>query len=374
MNKILILSASAGAGHVSAGEAFKDAALKIGAAKEVLHLDTLQYTNKVFRRIYSQTYIDLVNKAPELLGWIYDFLDKPWKNEKLRLAFDHLNTKPFRKLLEQEQPDLLICTHFLPAEIISWLKYKHRLSARLAVVVTDFDLHAMWLCRHCERYFVALEETRQHLIELGVAADKISVTGIPIKPVFAESKDKRTMRLKHGLKPEKLTILVSAGGFGVGPIDHLMSALLKLKTPAQVIAICGKSRELHARISRLVQVAASSSAVSFKVIGFTREMDELMAASDVMVGKPGGLTTSEALAKGLVLVIVNPIPGQEERNADHLLEEGAAIRCNNLPVLSYKIDRLVADKERFEKMRRCALALGKPRAAFQIIEELVKLG
>ena len=377
--KVLILSASAGAGHIRAAQAIEKALRQMNAAREVRHVDTLEYTNKLFRRLYSRAYIDMVNKAPEVLGWLYDHLDKPWKNERRRLAFDKLNTRPFVKMLREYRPDFVICTHFLPAEIISWLKAKERLNTRQAIIVTDFDVHAMWLCHHYEQYFVALDETRAHMERLGIPAEKLAVTGIPIDPVFTEEKNKEEMRRKHGLDPSCTTILVSAGGFGVGPMEHLMSSLTELKHPAQVVAITGRNAELKSRIERIAHNAAArshgseSKRVKIKAIGYTTEMDEYMSASDIVLGKPGGLTTSEALAKGLVFVIVNPIPGQEERNSDHLLEEGAAIRCNNLPVLAYKIDRLLDDPARFQTMRANAQQLARPRAAFDIIEKLLTI-
>jgi len=373
LDRVLLLSASAGAGHVRAAQALERAFAETSAAREVLHVDALQYTNKLFRTLYSRAYIEMVNRMPEVLGWLYDQLDKPWKNERRRLAFDKLNTRPFVKLLREYQPDVVICTHFLPAEIISWLKAKERLNARQAIVVTDLDVHAMWLCHHYEHYFVALDETREHLIKLGIPSTKVSVSGIPIDPVFSRSKNKVEMREKHGLRPDPLTILVSAGGFGVGPVKHLTLSLLELKHPAQIVAICGKNERLKREIER-VQSNHSQRHVTIEPIGFTNEIDEYMAAAEILVGKPGGLTTSEALARGLVLMIVNPIPGQEERNADHLLEEGAAIRCNNLPLLAHKIDRLLDDGAKMEWMRENVKRLAHPRAAFDIVEWARSMG
>jgi processive 1,2-diacylglycerol beta-glucosyltransferase len=372
-DKVLVLSASSGAGHLRAAQAVERAILEMKAAREVRHLDTLEYTNKLFRHLYSKAYLEMVNTTPEVLGWLYDQLDKPWKNERRRLAFDKLNTRPFIKLLKQYQPEIVICTHFLPAEIISWLKAKERLASRQAIIITDFDAHAMWLCHHYEHYFVALDETRAYLEQLGIPAGKITTSGIPIDPVFAQAKDRREMRHKHGLKPDRPAILVSAGGFGVGPIEAMMKSLLELQHPAQIIAICGRNQELKSQLDHLAAGLSPRHRVALKVIGFTQEMDELMAASDLLLGKPGGLTTSEALAKGLVFVIVNPIPGQEERNSDHLLEEGVAIRCNNLPVLAYKIDRLLDDSSRFAGMQANAHRLARPRAAYEIVDKLLKL-
>ncbi len=373
LKKILLLSASAGAGHVRAADAVEKAfqQAKGAANREVLHVDVLNYTNKLFRHLYSKAYIDLVNKMPEVPGWFYDKLDKPWKNERRRLALDKLNTRPFVKLLREYHPDLIVCTHFLPAEIVSWLKAKERLASRQVIIVTDFDVHAMWLVHHYEHYFVAIDEARVYLEVLGIPAEKITVSGIPIDPVFAIKKDKQEMRAKHGLAPDRTTILLSAGGFGVGSVDALVSSLLYLQNRAQIVAICGRNEELKKRLTKLAARTKPDATVLLKPFGYTTEMDELMTASDVVLGKPGGLTTSEALAKGLVFVIVNPIPGQEERNSDHLLEGSVAIRCNNLPTLSYKLDRLLGDPQRFQSMRRNALRMGQPNAANQIVEQLM---
>ncbi|MDQ3129350.1 MAG: glycosyltransferase [Acidobacteriota bacterium] len=371
--KVLILSASVGAGHLRAAEAIEKAFRLTNAAAEIRNIDVLQFTNPLFRRLYGKAYLDMVGAMPEVLGWMYDSLDKPWQNERRRLALDRLNTQPFIKLLKDYQPDIAVCTHFLPAEIISWLKAKEKIFFPQAIIVTDFDVHAMWLCHHFERYFVALDETRVHLEKLGIPTDKITVSGIPIDPVFAEHKDKTAMREKYNLEKDKLTILVSAGGFGVGKVENLLEALSHLKTPAQVLAICGRNEELKIKLEKLAARKLNTENVVFKPIGYTTQMDELMSAADLIVGKPGGLTTSEAMAKKLIFVIVNPIPGQEERNSDHLLEKGCAIRCNNLPTLSYKIDELINDKVRFETMKTNVSRFARPDASREIVEKLSNL-
>lgn len=372
-NKLLILSASAGAGHIRAAQAIEKAAIQLNAAKEVIHIDTLEYTNKVFRNLYSKAYIEMVNKTPELLGWIYDKLDTPWEKERRRLMVDKLNTRPFVKFVKKYQPDAIICTHFLPAEIVSWMKAKEKLTCPQGIVITDFDVHALWLCHHYEHYFVAIDEASVHLNKLGIWTDKISVTGIPIDPIFSEQKDKQAIRLKYGLDPNKTTILISAGGFGVGPVELLLKSLLHSKNPLQIIAICGKSTELKQRVDTLAATLAHNNLVTIKPVGYTKDMDEYMSASDILLGKPGGLTTSEALAKGLVFVIFNPIPGQEERNSDHLLEQGVAIRCNNLPTLAYKIDCLLDDKERFTNMQNNVKKLARPQAALDVVKKMLSL-
>jgi len=373
LKRVLLLSASAGAGHIRAAEAVEKALIEIGSLEEVRHLDVLNYTNKVFRHFYSRAYIDLVNKMPEVPGWMYDKLDKPWKNERRRLALDKLNTRPLVKLLREYQPDMIVCTHFLPAEIVSWLRAKERLKSRQVVVVTDFDVHAMWLVHHYEHYFVAIDEARAYLEAVGIPANKITVSGIPIDPVFAQAKDKIEMRRKHQLDLDRTTILLSAGGFGVGSVEPLLAALKPVQQRIQVVAICGRNEELRKRLSKAAAKSKSDENVLLQPIGYTKEMDEYMAASDLVLGKPGGLTTSEALAKGLAFIIVNPIPGQEERNSDHLLEAGVAIRSNNLPTLAYKLDRLLSDPQRLRRMQLDSRRMGRPNAARDIVKQITTL-
>lgn len=370
-DRILILSASVGNGHTSAAEALKKAFQSRNLAREIRHEDVLTLTNPLFRRLYGKSYIDLVNNAPEVLGWVYDQLDEPWKNEKRRLFFDKLNTRPFVKMVRDYKPDWIVCTHFLPSEIVSDLKAKGKLECPQAIVVTDFDMHAMWLCRNYEHYFVALDETRVYLKALGLPAEKITVSGIPINPVFGETKSKAEMRTKYGLAPEVPTLILSLGGFGVGDVETILGPLRKIDSNIQILAMCGRNDELKAKLDASRKKTDKAQVIA---VGYTQAMDEYMSASDLIIGKPGGLTTCEALAKGLVFVIVNPIPGQEERNSDHLLENGAAIRSNNPATLGYKIDLLFKDPVRLDAMRKNALRFARPRAAFNIADKLAAIG
>jgi processive 1,2-diacylglycerol beta-glucosyltransferase len=227
----------------------------------------------------------------------------------------------------------------------------------------------LWLCHRYEHYFVALDETKAYLETLGFPAEKITVSGIPIDPVFAETKDKRVMREKFGLEANTPTIILSAGGFGVGRIEILLKSFQTIKQSVQILAMCGRNEELKNKLAKFL----SKENCRIVPVGYTTEMDEYMSASDLVVGKPGGLTTCEALAKGLVFVIVNPIPGQEERNSDHLLENWTAIRCNNLATLGYKIERLLSDSQKLNFMRENALRFARPKAAFEIVDKLSEI-
>lgn len=361
---IVVLSAASGAGHMRAADALVSALDRKGIPS--LHIEVLKYTNAIFRKAYSDLYIELVNKQPEILGWIYNSLDQPWRYQKRRLALNRLNTGSFIKLLKKEKPSIALCTHFLPAEIILYLKRKKYLDVPVGVVVTDFDAHAMWFYRNVEWYFVACEETKVYLSEIGIPPETIYVTGIPIDPVFAEKKPKKALREQFGLHTDRTTILISAGGFGVGPVESLVQVIQKIKHPVQAIVSCGRNDTLVKRLSKL-----PVEKHPMKLLGFTSEMDKWMAASDFLVGKPGGLTSSEALASGLIMIIVNPIPGQEERNSDHFLEEGVALRCNNLPALAYKIDALLDDREKIRRMKQSVERLSRPHAASEIVSVIL---
>ncbi len=298
--RVLLLSASSGAGHVRAAQALEKAFAARGDCA-VEHIDTIQYVSKLFQRIYDKAYISMVRRAPELMGVVYDRTDQPWHHPRRRLAMDRLNTAPMIRLLKRVQPDLCVATHFLAAEIVAWLIAKRKLRARNAIVVTDYDVHAMWLCRTVDRYYVAIDEAAEYLARIGVPREKLRVTGIPIDPLFAKPLERAEARRTLGLDPSAPVILISAGGYGIGPVEQLVKDLLALaasvadcghrgqsgkssQAPGRNLARCGQTNQ---RRARLVPV------------GFTTEMDKYMAAADLLVGKAGGLTTSEALARGL---------------------------------------------------------------------------
>jgi processive 1,2-diacylglycerol beta-glucosyltransferase len=254
---------------------------------------------------------------------------------------DRLNVQPMIRMLKRVQPDLCIATHFLPGEILAWLIAKKKLRARNAIVITDYDVHALWLCRTVDRYYVALPESAEYLAAIGVPREKLSITGIPVDPLFAKGVDRDDARKHLQLDLRYPVVLATAGGEGVGPVEQLVRGLLDLQRHWQIVAIAGKSDKMRKRLEQLSREAGSlqGGAPRLRPVGFTTEMDQYMAAADLLVGKAGGLTTSEALARALPMVLIEPIPGQEERNADHLLEAGAAIRCNNLPVAAWKLPR-----------------------------------
>ncbi len=371
--RILIVSASVGAGHVRAAEAVELAIREHGARAEVKNVDILEWTTRAFRTLYRDTYLDMVSRTPEVFGWLYQATDRPFQRRRVQKGVEKANARKFVKLAREFDPDLAICTHFLPPDLLALERRKGRLRCPVATVVTDFDVHGLWLAAASDYYFVASEEARAHLLASGIGESAITVSGIPTHPVFCEQKDRTAMCAKHGLRPDLKTILLSTGGFGTGNAGQILEALLTVKMPLQVIAVCGKNAELRSALERMTAGREAEALPLVKVLGFTKEMDELMAASDLMMGKPGGLTTWESFQKGLAWTVVNPIPGQEERNTIHLLEEGAGIWCNNLHTMAYKVERLLRDAERLRGMGERSRRLARPDAGRAIAERCLAM-
>jgi processive 1,2-diacylglycerol beta-glucosyltransferase len=339
----------------------------------VRNLDVLELTNAAFRRVYGKAYLDLVNNAPHLLGYFYDLMDRPRRansaRDQLRLAVEKLNLGKLVKLLREQEWDLAVNTHFLPAEIIASLRKQKQARLRQLTATTDFETHRLWVNQPCEGYFTATEEGARYLHSWGVPAKDTTVTGIPIHPVFAQPKGRPECRAKHGLAQDRPVILQLAGGFGVGPVAHLFDALTRVERPVDLVVVAGKNAALKAELERRPKPARHK----VQVMGFTDQIDELMAAADVVVSKPGGLTTSEVLARGAAMVIVNPIPGQESRNSDYLLESGAAIKVNNLPTLTYKVQALLEDEKRLASLRENARRIARPQAAYDVARKALAM-
>jgi processive 1,2-diacylglycerol beta-glucosyltransferase len=361
--RILVLSAAVGAGHLRAAQAVEVALRQMVPEATVVSRDVLEFSTSAFRQLYGKSYLDLVNRAPHLLGYVYDLMDQPGRRgrqhaDKMRLAFERMNLAPFLRFLLEESWDLAINTHFLPAEIIASLRRQEKLALRQVTICTDFDTHRLWVNQPCEHYFTATEEGARYLHHWGVPREDIAATGIPIHPSFSVSKDRAACLAKHGLADDRPIVLQMAGGFGVGPIEKLYRALLDVEVPIQVVAVTGRNQKVRDQLERVPCPPQHRT----RLLGFTEHVDELMAVADLVVSKPGGLTTSEALSQGAAMVIVNPTPGQETRNSDFLLENGAAIKVNALATLAYKVTALLRDPQRLAQLKANAHSLGRPRA------------
>ena len=373
LGRVLLLTGSIGSGHTRAAQAVSEAMLRANAAQWALVVDALAYASAPFRAIYRDAYIKLIEAAPTAIGWLYRSSDTV-EGGAMRRAVQRAALARLRRMIASDKPDTIVCTHFLAAELVSGMVERGEWTGTFAVVVTDLDAHAMWAaCPRADRWFVALPETVEILAGKGVPRERMVVTGIPIAGAFSARMPPRAeLRERFGLARGGPMLLVSGGGVGASLLEKTLQQVLAMPIDCSVALVCGKNEPLRRRASNIV-ARRGESRVKCTVLGFTDRMHELMHAADLSIGKPGGLTSSEALACGLPMAIAYPVPGQEERNSDHLLEWGAAIRLNSPESFGWRVAQLLGDPERLSAMRMAARARAKPFAAEAIVEEICAL-
>jgi len=327
----------------------------------------LNYVLKLSRKLYSEGYVKVIDHAPELYAHLFKKTDSPALMRKLtrvRRSFAGRANAKFVKHVKAFRPDVMLCTHFLPLEITGAMLAKDpAFRPFTACVVTDFEAHALWMEPSVNLYCVAAEETKARLVARGVKAEEIVVTGIPVAAKFSQAVD-AAVRKTYGLRDDLPTLLVLSGGFGMGPVAEILAELDKVPTPLQTLVVAGRNEELRR------ELAAQDRKHPTHVLGFVRNMHELMTIADLLITKPGGLTTSEALALGRPLFILNPIPGQEAANSDFLLQHGAAEKANCVEDLPFRIGKLLGSKK-LTAMARAAKDLGQPAAAKTICREIL---
>ncbi|MBS3933039.1 MAG: hypothetical protein KGZ35_01655 [Truepera sp.] len=369
--RLLIVSASIGGGHVAAAKALEQAALE--RVLSVQHVDLLDYTTLPFRRLYQQTYFDLVRTAPDLVDWLAKRLnrlpgERRSRRQRVRAKLIQMISYRLPRLIRAYQPDVIVHTHFLPPEILSALGGKQL--APQAVIVTDFVAHSLWLQPGVGRYFVASDEVAVHLHAAGVEPERIHVSGIPIDLRYSKLLPQALARQGLGLPQDREHLLIMASGLDDKTLATLLTQLKAFRWPLFATIVCGRSPHLASLVKQ--QLGDYQGLIQFQVLGFTLDMPHLMASADLLVGKPGGLTSSEALAAGLPFAVVQPYPLHEEANANYLLEHGAGMRIEPLTLLNHKLKSFFEDTAKRHNMRAAALKLAKPEAAQTVVESLLK--
>lgn len=374
MKKILFLSVSAGAGHVRAAQAL-EAYAQLDDGIEAMHLDVMDFVPQTFKRIYVDTYIKMVQKFPALWGLLYKKMgnakaDETW--QRLRRVVERLNTRSINKAIDAFAPDVVVCTHFLPAEILMHEINKGRFIAPVWLQVTDFDVHRMWLIPKMQGYFAANEEVKFRLEHMGIEGNRIHVTGIPIMPGFANPPAQDVCLKKYGLlentkrtsQTNAPVMLLMGGGAGLGGLDEVAQQLLQQDERFKLVVLAGKNEKL---LKSLNKVKERYPGRLFPQ-GFTQNVQELMACADLVITKPGGLTSSECLAMGLPMLVHEPIPGQEEHNADYLLEQGVALKAVDALGLRYRLQHLMDEPKALNAMRERARKIGQPLAGRKVLD------
>ncbi len=372
--KILIFYASYGGGHLNAAKSINEYILNNYPNYDVELIDCMKYVNKAIEKLTTAAYREMAKKMPWAWGKIYS------DSQKGPLA--HLSSRSNKimaikllKLLREKKPDLIISTHPFGSQMCSYLKRKNKITAKIATIMTDFSPHDQWLVGHdfTDYYFVANDKMKKYLITKNIPDTKVFVTGIPISNRFLKQYNKEKILNKYNLADDKFTILFFGGGeFGLGKTKtaEIFDIFVKesLDDRIQIIAIAGKNPKMKESFEEIVK---NNSAQNVKILEFTNEVPQLMSISNLVVTKPGGLTTSESLASHLPMVIINPIPGQEEENAEFLEDKGIAVwlRKNNNAKLI--IENLLSNTVKLHNMKENTKLLAKPNSTSDICNILL---
>jgi processive 1,2-diacylglycerol beta-glucosyltransferase len=366
---ILIATVTAGGGHLAAAAALDEAWRAARPRDVVERVDLVKFFSKLHKTIHRGGYDKLVEHAPELWGMLFKQTDSPARARKLarwRRLFTTPSRHRFVRFINRFKPNVVLCTHYLPFETLGRLREKkHGLRPFVASVVTDFEAHALWMDAVVDLYCVAAEETKARLVARGATEESIVVTGIPIAAKFSAKTDPKAVRKHYGLRDDQPVLLVLGGGFGMGPVAEVLIELDNVTRPFQTIVVAGRNEELRRTL------AAQYRTHPTHILGFATNMHELMSVADLIITKPGGLTSSEALAMGRPLLILDPIPGQEAANSDFLLERGAAVKVNRVEDLPHRVEQLLASKK-LGTLAKAAKSLGHPDAAKTICAEVVR--
>jgi processive 1,2-diacylglycerol beta-glucosyltransferase len=362
--RLLVLSASIGAGHVKAGEGLCQAYAEYFNG-EARHVDFLRYASPRFSRWVEEAYYIMTKHTPSVYKLLYQMADRPHSPAKKSEVL--IGLKKYRNLVREFRPHAIISTHFFPAAIVSYM-YPH-FQVPNGVVLTDYVSHHIWVNPNTKLFFVAHEGMVDELRQLGVDQSKIRVTGIPIRPMFTQEFNRPTLQKKMGLDPNKLTLLVMSGGNAIGPMAEVLKTLGRFGEKFQIIAITGHNQKSFLQLQEVFQ----EMSINGQVLGFVDNVHEYMAAADLLISKAGGLTVTEAITIGLPMAIIQPTPGQEDGNTVFLTNSGSGIYLKNTHDLEKFVAEMLQNPLIIAQMRQKALKLCKLNATQSILTEIDQL-
>lgn len=366
--RILIISASIGSGHNQAAAAIAQELRRQHAKAQIDIIDFFTYASSSWGNFLKETYFKMLHIFPDMYDFLYRWTSGRGHRVKNLLAYS--SKKRMQKICQQYNPDILLFTHPFPCAAAAYLRRKHAINIPIVAVVTDFAVHPLWIYQEVDLYCIASETLLQQLLDKGILQQRVIPLGIPINPKFTERKINTTFTHQLGLSAEEPIVLIMGGGLGFGPLESVLLNLEQFTGPLQLIVVAGNNRELIPSLQSL----ARNSRHKIRVMGFTEEIDTLMEIADVLITKPGGLTISEALAKQLPMLLISVIPGQEEENAQFLVQQGAAVQVRDIRTISRYLNRLLTKKpETLIKLRTAAAGLAKPEAARHIAKHVLEM-
>ena len=364
--RVLVVSGSAGHGHVMAARAVVAALRERHPTLTVAHIDAVARMWTPYKQIYRAGYVQLVDRHPGLWRHLYETTNT--KHSGVGHALSVLAGGRFVGWVQRWRPDLILCTHFLAPELLARPLRKGRITAELHVVVTDHDIHRSWVWPGIRHFYTASDLVKARLaLTYGIDESAITVTGIPVRKMFSEDADPRPVYIRYGLDPNRPVVLFLSGGFAAGPMGRSILGLWKDRRDVQILAVCGRNEHLRRRIARLPR----PDAATLHALGFVENVRDLMAVADVVIAKSGGITTSECMAVGRPMIISGSIPGQEERNADAVIEAGAGYRALTPEEVRFRVRLLLLDDEDLRAgVARRAERFGRPQAAAAIADRI----
>jgi processive 1,2-diacylglycerol beta-glucosyltransferase len=364
---VLVVSGSAGHGHTMAGIAVREALRTRHPYLEVAHVDAVARMLTPYKHTYRWGYVRLVDRHPLLWRALYEHTNR--QTSTIGHALTVAAGGGFVRLCRGWKPDLVVCTHFLAPELLSRALRKGRISTQLQVVVTDHDTHRAWYWPDVSRYYVATDLVKARLaLTYGVPIDRIEVTGIPVRAAFATQPDPTPVRITYGLDPGRPTVLFLTGGFAAGPMGRAILGIWRDRRDVQVVAVCGRNERLRRRIAALPRPEGAT----LLPLGFVQDVRGFMAVSDLVVAKSGGVTVAECMASGKPLVVSGSIPGQEERNADAVVEAGAGVRALTPEEIRWRVVRLLDEPARLRDLTLGAQAFAAPDAAGRVADRVAE--
>jgi len=366
---ILLLYISEDSGHHCASLSIERALHVLNPDVKTLNINSFNYTNPILERIINTTYMSVVKRTPEIWEYLYDNPKVMKSVHRLRDIIHRSNTGKLKALLDEFRPDGVICTQAFPCGLIADYKKTFNVNIPLIGVLTDYAPHSYWIFDKVDRYIVPSMETGKKLIDNGVDPDKIMSYGIPIDSKFRNSPDRKEVFRKLSLDPDLSTALIMGGTQGLGPIKELVALLDRSPLPLQMIIACGTNK----RLFKWLKARKRNFKKKTVILSFADNIDELMYISTIIVTKPGGITTAEALARGLPMLIVNPIPGQEAMNTKFLLNEGVAVKAQNPSDVIVVLEELLYNKNKLKIMSDKAKSLSKPDSARAIAALMLEI-
>ncbi len=369
---ILFLTVSTGGGHVKAAQALMQQMEKQIPGCKTRLVDSLKYINPTVDRLVTGAYLHTINKAPGIYGRLYDLSEKDETITNIVKGFNYILSHRLYSLFEQYRPDAAVCTHTMPLQMLSRLKKKGLLNIPLIGIVTDYTSHFFWKLAGVDVLIVAHPCIKNDMVNMGIRESSIHACGIPVSGRFLDTSGNRSLQLKNmGFEESKPTLLLMGGSLGFGGMRPVLSSLLSLRNDIQIIAVAGCNKQLEKQLKSITQ----NSAKNVRILGYTDSVSELMDVSSLLITKPGGITISEALVKKLPILLMTPIPGQEERNARFLSDSGAAVRLTSSDSLEVVLERTLGRPSVMQKMSEAAGRLAKPHACEDIaviVEELIQ--